>query len=119
MAKSVILCVVVFVLVLTVSTLAAGYVQSTCQSVLSNLEGKEESLENRFSSAYSIWEERKAILMLISNHKDIEAVSLSLIRGRENARLGGEQMAKTELEAAIFLIKEFAERERLISGNVV
>ena len=119
MAKSVIFCVVILALVLTASLMAERYVGDVCSRMLSVLEDESKSLEGRFSDAHNIWKESKNILMLISNHKDIESVSLSLIRGRESARLGGELSARTELKSVLFLIREFAVRDKLSAENVV
>ena len=119
MAKSVIVCGVILSLVFAISVTSARYVRATCDMVLSILEDEGRPLGERFEDAHKIWEERKDLLMFVSNHKDIESVSLSLIRGRESARFGGEHTAGAELETALFLIREFAEKEKLTAENVV
>lgn len=118
MGKSVVLCVVAFGLALGMSVSSSMYVKSTCRDVLDVLTA-EAPTASKFDEAHDIWDKAKDKLMLITNHQDIEEVAVCLIRGRENARMGEHSMAQAELETAIFLLREFAERERLIAGNVV
>ncbi len=119
MAKSVIAVSVIFVLILIGSIGSYFYTQNMVKSYSDRLD---EALENPdaklLTEVEKNWDSDKNKLMYIMNHRDIESVSTSLIRAREEATAERYDMAVQEIAVAKFMLEELLEREKLSPENI-
>lgn len=73
---------------------------------------------DRLKTLSDRWNDDKKTLMLIINHRDIEAVSTALLRAYEEAAAQRYDMAAEEISVAKFLLGELLEREKLNFENI-
>ncbi len=117
MAKSLIILAVIVVVILSASAASYYYTVTTVEEVSKMLEeaGTDQSALGEVSR---VWEEKKQPLMFIINHRDIESISVALLRAHREAANGRHDMAKEEAEVAAFLMDELSEREKLSTANI-
>ncbi len=118
MGRSVIVAVIILILIVTASRISMKYTETTANEFTERLD-KAGADAGELKAICEDWEEKKIPLMLIIDHRDIEEVSLSLIRACHEAENGRAHMAKQETDIAKFLIRELVERERLSVENIM
>lgn len=124
MAKSVVICVCIALIVGLVSALSAVYIKNTAEYMSSSLEDAVEEKDTEKLSAIlketeKYWERRKETLLLLVSHRDVENVSLALLRAKERTSAGRRDDAEQEIKTVIFLVEELYERESLSLGNII
>lgn len=124
MKNSVIYAVAIGLAIGTATVASFLYTEKTTNYVVQSLENTRISLDkgehtDELSKLVDSWEEKKKYLMFIINHRDVENVSVSLIKAKQRAEGGEFQEAIKEIEIAIFLVKELTEKERLVIENVL
>lgn len=119
MTKSIVaLAVIVF---LAAGGVVCGYIytKTTAEAYLAPLEEAYKSPNaEKLAELSERWGKDKKTLMLIINHRDIEAVSTALIRACEEAASSRFDMAAEEVSVAKFLITELVAREKLSFENI-
>ncbi|MBQ6998483.1 MAG: DUF4363 family protein [Clostridia bacterium] len=119
MAKSVIAVSVIFVLILIGSIGGYFYTDNMVKSYSVRLDKALENPDvNLLKEVEQNWDKDKNSLMYLMNHRDIESVSTSLIRAREEAAAERYDMAVQEIAVAKFLLDELIEREKLSPENI-
>lgn len=119
MAKSIVALVAIAAIATVAVVCGFLYTETTARAYLAPLEEAyaNPNAENLSELAES-WGRDKKMLMLIINHRDIEAVSTALIRAREEAASARYDVAAEEISIAKFLITELVEREKLSFENI-
>ena len=119
MAKSVI--VVVSIILLTAFAVVFGFrhtidtVEEFAQRLdAAYLDPKTDALKNIAEE----WDKEKKTLMFLINHRDVESVSISMIRAYEEALAGRYEVAVQEISVAKFQLEELVERERISLENI-
>ncbi len=123
MKSSVIYAITIGLLIGAATVTAFLYTSSTTDFVTESLEKARTSLDRgekteELAALVDSWEEKKKYLMFIINHRDIENVSVSLIKAKQRAEGGEFDEAIKEIEIATFLVNELTEKERLVMENV-
>lgn len=118
MARSVIVAVSVLVIISVASVVSFYYTENTVAEFSERLE-KAGSDPIKLGEISDLWDKRKKPLMLIINHRDLENISVSLIRAHREAESGRLDMALEECDVAKFLMEELVERERLSLENIL
>ncbi len=124
MGKSVTICVCIALIVGSVSAMSAVYIKNTAEYMSSSLEDvaeekDTEKLSARLKETEKYWDRRKEILLLLVSHRDVENVSLALLRAKERTSAGRMDDAEQEIKTVIFLVGELYERESLSLGNII
>lgn len=118
MARSVIVASAMLLIIIIASWVSFYYTEATVTEFTAHLE-KAGSDPDALGKIAEQWEERKQPLMLIINHRDMESISVALIRAHREAESGRLDMALQESDVAKFLMEELVERERLSLENIL
>lgn len=119
MAKSIIAVAVILILILTGAVGSFWYTSSTVEEFTSFLEEIKDGTDaSALDAIVDRWEDKKQPLMLMINHRDVENISVALIRARRESAAGRYDMAAQEIEVAMFLMDELIEREKLSVENI-
>lgn len=117
MKKTIIVTAIILSLIITGSVTSFVYTKNMVESFSEELR-RAGSDYSEIGKIRSQWDNKKTILMLFMNHRDIEEVSVSLLRAEAEAKEGREGAALQEIELAVFLMEELVERERLSAENI-
>ena len=117
MTRSVLVASAMLVIIAISSVISYYYTESVVEDFTARLE-KAGSDPNKLSEISNDWNERKKPLMMIINHKDVENISVSLIRAQREAENGRLDMALEESDVAKFMLEELLEREKLSAENI-
>lgn len=117
MAKSLIILTVIAVVIISASAACYFYTVTTVGEVSEMLQEAGTDADS-LGRLLQMWEERKKPLMFITNHRDIENISVALLRAHQEAISGRLDMAKQEAKVAAFLMNELIEREKLSPANI-
>lgn len=119
MAKSIISVSIIFLLILTGSIGGYLYTDNIVKSYSARLEDALKNPQTELlDKVEKDWDNDKNKLMYLMNHRDIESVSTSLIRAKEEAAAGRDDMALQEIAVAKFMLDELLEREKLSPENI-
>lgn len=116
MARTVIIAAVIILIIFSGAAVSFMYTENIITGFADELRSLKDLSE--ISRIRDEWDEKKNILMLFMNHRDVEEVSVALIRASEEAETGQRDDARRELSLAVFLMEELVEREKLSVENI-
>ena len=116
MAKTVIIAALIILIIFSGATASFIYTEKTITGFADELRSLDNL--NNIHRIREDWDDKKNILMLFMNHRDIEDVSVALIRASEEAETGEIADTRREIALAVFLMEELVERERLSVENI-
>ena len=118
MARSVIVAVSMLIIISLASAYSYYYTQSVVEDFTARIE-KAGADPDKLADISNAWDERKKPLMMIINHRDIENISVALIRAQREAENGRLDMALEESDVAKFMLEELVEREKISIENIL
>lgn len=116
MARTIIIAAVIILIIFLGAAVSFMYTENIITGFADELRNLSELDE--IHRIREDWDDKKNVLMLFMNHRDIEEVSVALIRATEEAKTGEEADAKREISLAVFLMEELVEREKLSAENI-
>jgi len=124
MARSVIISFVILAVIIALSVFSVFYTKTASEFMADELSLAVESIEKGAGSetldnTIMKWEEERKILMFILNHRDIDDISLSLLKAKQKLSAGKDQEAVDEIKVAIFLVKGLHEKEKIKTENIL
>ncbi len=119
MARSVTAAVAILLIIGIGSVGSYLYIAGTIDTLTEQLEEIRQTPDiHKLEEISDKWEDKKLTLMFIINHRDIENISISLIRAKHELLAGRENMAVQEIDVSLFLMEELIEREKLSPANI-
>lgn len=123
MKASAIYAAAIGLLVAVVTLCSFFYMEKTADYVKGQLYLLSEELAQgksteRATTLFDEWNEKKKVIMCLTNHRDIENVSLSLIKVKQQTENGELEEAVKETETALFLVNDLVEKERFSIENI-
>ena len=116
MAKTVIIAAVIILIIFSGAAVSFMYTENIITGFADELRSLDDL--NEIHRIREEWDDKKNVLMLFMNHRDIEDVSVALIRASEEVETGEKPDAQREIALAVFLMEELVERERLSVENI-
>ena len=118
MKRTLIITAVILALITAGAVLSFMYTEKTIEKFSADLKNTGSNYEE-LRKIRTQWDEKKTVLMLFMNHRDIEDVSIALIRAESQSKNGRDGMALQEIELAVFLMEELVEREKFSIENIL
>ena len=119
MIKSVIAAALIIIITATSVVLAFNHTIKTVDDFKERLDkAYMNPVSQDLKNISDEWDKEKKSLMFLINHRDVEAISVSILRAYEESAAGRPDMAIQEISVAKFQLEELVEREKFSFENI-
>ncbi len=126
--KDIIIITIVLCIIIGSGTYLQGYIKSTSQEMVNDLEKLKMSIisngeidfhiKKQAKAVYDKWEELEKKWSMIVLHDELDLIETSLVSMKANVESNVIDMSIEEIDKSIFLIQHIYEKERFCLKNI-